>query len=168
MVSEMRNIKFILLAITLIGYSFASNTYSGAYRDDDLSSRIALAEQVLDEKFLYFDSTMFGDLTKGEDGELVEGELSEVSNGTLSHLKKMLLISADNEKDIAVSGRSAERTANMLFIALSELKRNELKRVTVLYIGEKKYMKILRKVAKTKRVVLKYRTLPELLITEKS
>ena len=168
MVLVMKRINLILLMIALTGFFGASNVFSGNYRDDDLSNRIAVAEQVLDKKFLYFDSTMFGDLTTGKDGELIEGELSELSNGTLAHLKKMLLIAADKKRDIAVSGRSAERTADMLFSALSELKRKDLKRVTVLYIGEKEYMKILRKIARTKRVTLKYRTLPEPLSVDRS
>jgi len=145
--------------LTLVLLIIGCTSSPSIYVDDNLSDRMELAQKLLGKKHKYFDTSMYGDLVLLEDGRQIEINLAEVQNGDVKSLIKLLNEAYRLNQPIAVSGRSAKRTASLLNEAIYNNKYKE-KMLYVLYIGNERYYLRLKKKLSNKNIYLTFAKTP--------
>ena len=136
--------KIKLNLLVTVGVLFLTSCLSMDinYLDDNYSDRVELAQKLLGNDSVYFDTSSYNkteSLSAAIPITEIRSSRKLVGGGFIALLEQFKLINESYRK-IAVSGNVPGESAKLILAALAQMESGKLSNVQILYIGELRYL----------------------------
>jgi hypothetical protein len=158
-----KQIKFKLLVIILALFLISCVSLDVDYLDDNYSDRVELAQKILGNESVYFDTSSYGKAVKNSIA-IPKTEITldrKLVGGGVNSLVEQFKLISDSYRKIAISGNISSDAVKVIILALSRVVGKKLTGIQILYIGEHKYLPEIKQAVEEKGADFIFSEMPE-------